>query len=213
MENTNFVDIIRNIGQAGVCLDGDADKALSQLRDIAGLLDRHTPYYDGHALRVCDYSLKIGREMGLSGDDLVTLEIAALFHDVGKITLDKDVLMKTRAINETDRQRLQSHALRGYYILDGFDNLEEAAVAVRSHHESYDGSGYPFGLAADKIALCARIIAVADAYDAMTSKRPYRKAFNRQEAMQEVSRQSGVRFDPQIVGKFIKILVSDAPVR
>jgi HD-GYP domain-containing protein (c-di-GMP phosphodiesterase class II) len=208
MENTNFVDIIRNIGQAGMNLEDDADRALVELREIAGVLDEHIPYYDGHALRVCDYSLKIGKALGISGDDLVTLEIAALFHDVGKITLDKDVLMKSRAINETERQRLQSHALRGYYILEGFENLEAAAVAVRSHHESYDGSGYPFGLAADRIALCARIIAVADAFDAMTSKRPYRKALSRQDAMQELTRLSGVRFDPQIVGKFIKILIS-----
>jgi len=208
MENTNFVDIIRNIGQAGVNLEDDADRALVELREIAGVLDEHIPYYDGHAQRVCDCSLKIGKALGISGDDLVTLEIAALFHDVGKITLDEDVLMKSRAINETERQRLQSHALRGYYILEGFENLEAAAVAVRSHHESYDGSGYPFGLAADKIALCARIIAVADAFDAMTSERPYRKALSRQDAMQELTRLSGVRFDPQIVGKFIKILIS-----
>lgn len=208
MENANYVDIIRNIGQAGVNLDDDADRALIEFREIAGRLDEHIPYYDGHALRVCDYSLQIGKALGISGDDLVTLEIAALFHDVGKITLDKDVLMKQRAIDDNERQRLQSHAIRGYYILEGFDNLEEAAVAVRSHHESYDGSGYPLGLAATRIALCARIIAVADAFDAMTSERPYRKAMKRQEAMQELTRLSGVRFDPQIVGTFIKILVS-----
>lgn len=137
---------------------------------------------------------------------MVILEAAALLHDFGKIGIDEEILLKPSSLTVQEKQEIEKHVLRGYYMLDGFSELEEVIKGVKSHHERYNGLGYPEGLAEDSIPLIGRIIAVVDAYDAMTNDRPYRKARTKQEAIEELKKFSGKQFDPEIVEVFVKIL-------
>jgi HD-GYP domain-containing protein (c-di-GMP phosphodiesterase class II) len=134
------------------------------------------------------------------------LEVAALLHDFGKIGIDEAILMKPQLLTPEEKLEIDMHVMRGYYMLAGFNELIEALRGIKSHHESYDGTGYPEGLAKSQIPLIGRIIAVADAYDAMTSRRPYRKALTHEQAVHELKSNAGTQFDPAIVKIFIKYL-------
>jgi len=202
----NIDSIIDCLGRIVKILHDKPQEALRELREISSMVDDQVPYRDGHNQRVNEYSLRIGRELDLSEKEMVILEAAALLHDFGKIGVDEQILLKPSSLNEEEKIEVGSHVLRGYYILSGFAELEQALKGVRTHHERYDGSGYPEGLERDSIPLIGRIIAVADAYDAMTSERPYRKARTKQEAMDELKKMAGHQFDPAIVKIFLKIL-------
>jgi len=199
-------EIIRCLGRVAKILHHKPEQALKELRNIGSVIDGQIPYHDGHILRVNEYSLRIGRQFGLTDKEMLILEAAALLHDFGKIGIDEDTLLKPSSLTDSERKEVQNHVLRGYYMLQGFEELNEVIKGVRSHHEHYNGSGYPNGLATDKISLIGRIIAVADAYDAMTSDRPYRKARTKEQAIEELMKFSGKQFDPEIVDVFTKIL-------
>ncbi len=179
---------------------------MQELRNIAEKIDKQIPYYDGHIIRVTEYSVMIGRRLGLPEPDMVTLETAALLHDFGKIGVDEELLLLPCKLNGKQRIEIENHVMRGYYILLGFEELQKSLDGVKNHHERYNGTGYPKGAAGDRISLFGRIIAVADAYDAMTSKRPYRKAKTKEQAIAELKRCSGTEFDPEIVDVFLQAL-------
>jgi HD-GYP domain-containing protein (c-di-GMP phosphodiesterase class II) len=148
----------------------------------------------------------IAQEMGFSKEQLVMVEASALLHDLGKIGIDEAILYKPLPLTKEEKEEIDKHVLRGYYILSGFTDIPEILNGVKSHHEFWDGSGYPEGLENGRIPLIGRILAVCDAYDAMTSKRPYRKVFTKAQAIAELRRLSGIQFDKDVVKIFLKSL-------
>ena len=203
-DKVDLDEIIRCLSVVAQTLRENPRKALKDLRKIGEEIDRKIPYRDGHSIRVTDHCLSIAEDLGFSEDEKVVLEVAALLHDFGKIGIDERILLKPSGLDEKEKTEVSMHVMRGYYMLAGFSELIEALRGIRTHHEFYDGSGYPEGLARGDIPLIGRIIAVADAYDAMTSARPYRKALTKQAAIDELKRASGSQFDPAIVKILIK---------
>jgi HD-GYP domain-containing protein (c-di-GMP phosphodiesterase class II) len=180
--------------------------ALKELRQIGRLFDSIVPYRDGHNQRVSRYALAIARELKFSKKELVIVEASALLHDLGKVGIDEQILWKPGPLTNMERKEIQKHVLRGYYILSGFTDISEILKGVRAHHEHWDGTGYPDGLSDGEIPLIGRILAVADAYDAMTSQRPYRQIYTKEEAIAELKKFSGIQFDAKIVEIFLKVL-------
>jgi len=208
-KSINLDEIIRCLSVVATTLQENPREALKDLRQIGAEIDSKVPYRDGHSLRVTDYCLKIADDLGFSEREKVILEVAALLHDFGKIGIDEQLLLKPRKLTRQEKNEVTMHVMRGYYMLAGFSELNEALKGIKTHHEYYDGSGYPEGLMKGEIPLIGRIIAVADAYDAMTSKRPYRKAMTKKEAIEELKRNAGHQFDPAIVKIFVKHLTSE----
>lgn len=206
MEDINLDEIISCLRKITIVLHDRPNEALRELREISARVDSQVPYRDGHNQRVSRFSVKIGKELELSEKEIVILETAALLHDFGKICLDEKILIKPTSLTEREKTEIQQHAIKGYYILAGFAEFEEALDGVRTHHEHYDGLGYPEGLGQEDIPFIGRIIAVADAYDAMTSERPYRGARTKEQAIDELKRCSGKQFDPRVVDAFLNVL-------
>jgi putative two-component system response regulator len=172
------------------------------VRAIADALDAKDDYVHGHARRVSGYSTAIGRRLQLDASLLEQLQLAALLHDIGKIGTPDHILLKPAPLTEEERAIVQLHSERGARMLAGISEMHEVAAAVRHHHERFDGTGYPEGLYGEQIPLPARIIAVADAYDAMTSPRPYCEALDHEAACQQLEQGAGTQFDPLIVRAF-----------
>jgi HD-GYP domain-containing protein (c-di-GMP phosphodiesterase class II) len=170
---------------------------------LADSLEKRDPYTGGHTKRVRDYSTAIGRMLRLDGGKMETLTLAAILHDIGKIGVRDNVLLKEGKLTEDEFASMVRHSLYGADILRHVKGLEDVLAGVRGHHEMYDGSGYPDRLCGEDIPLAARIIAVADTFDAMTTDRPYRKALSFEEAFAELRRCSGRQFDPKVVAAFI----------
>lgn len=161
---------------------------------------------DGHSDRVSEYSVLIGKYMGLSEDDLKTLRIGGLFHDVGKIGVPDSILLKTDKLTDDEYSEIKNHPTIGAHILSTATIFQELIPIVKHHHEKYDGTGYPSKLAGENIPLFARIAAVADTFDAMTSKRTYRNALPLDVVTSEIERCKGTQFDPHIADVFLDIL-------
>jgi putative nucleotidyltransferase with HDIG domain len=174
---------------------------LDTLQVLARALSARDPYTQGHTLRTARYAVAIAREMKADAAALAAIEQAGLLHDLGKIGTPDAVLRKEGPLTAPEQNEMRRHPIIGGKILEGVAFLADAADLVRHHHEHYDGSGYPEGLSGADIPLGARILAVADALDAMTTDRPYHKAMVLSEAVREVERSAGKQFDP---------LVSDA---
>ena len=179
------------------------------LRALAGALEARDVETAGHSDRVVAYSLRLGRELGLAHKDLIGLEQGALLHDIGKIGIRDSVLLKRGALNEKEWEEMREHINHGLRIIHGIDFLKGAAPVVGEHHEKYDGSGYPLGLRAEMIHINARIFAVADAFDAITSDRPYRRAASYEHARLEIAANSRKHFDPTVVNAFLNVPESE----
>jgi putative nucleotidyltransferase with HDIG domain len=162
-------------------------------------------YTQGHSKRVAEYSALMARKLGLSQEDQANLLYAAQLHDIGKIGISEQLLNKPGKLNMVEYETIKTHPSKGVKILEPLDFLGHLLPAVESHHEWYDGSGYPRGLAQDEIPFMARIIAVCDTFDAMTSERSYRKPLPLKIAIQEIKDGSGTQFDPQAVTAFLEI--------
>jgi polar amino acid transport system substrate-binding protein len=200
----NLAELIRYLGSIAEDFEHDSSSALEDLRDISVLIDGRIPYYDGHLLRVRDYTGIIARAIGLSEHELVSAEVASLLHDVGKLAIDYRILLKDSVLNPIEHSIVLKHSVIGYYMLQGFSGFNDALLGIKHHHERFDGTGYPSGYAGQKIPLISRIITVADAYDAMTSERPYRYIMDRDRAQLELKKNSGSQFDPIIVDAFLR---------
>jgi diguanylate cyclase (GGDEF)-like protein len=159
-----------------------------------------------HARRVARMSVAVAREMGLDQQQVLEIEYAAALHDIGKIGVTDSILRKAASLDEAEWKEIRRHSEMGYEILKGIDFLRGAAEIVWAHHERYDGDGYPRGLAGEEIPLGARVFGVVDAFDAMTSRRPYRQAISRERAAIEIARNSGTQFDPQVVDAFLVMI-------
>lgn len=155
-----------------------------------------------HCQRVIYYSLTLGRMMGLSEHELVTLERGVFLHDIGKIHMPDCVLLKPGLLSDTERSVMQQHATIGFEMLRHNPLLADAAEIVLTHHERYNGSGYPMGLSGDDIPLGARICAITDTFDALTSLRPYRTPMSFEDACGYINSERGRQYDPEIVDTF-----------
>ncbi len=174
---------------------------------LAEAIEKRDPYTGGHVRRVVLYSLLLGAEMGLGLEELEKLRLASTLHDIGKIAVPDDVLRKPAPLDAGEAEVMQRHPVDGADIVSRIRELREILPGVRSHHERLDGRGYPDGLTDDEIPPSARIIAVADTFDAMTSKRPYRDALASREAASEIRRGAGTQFCPEVVAAFERLMV------
>ncbi len=159
-----------------------------------------------HLAGVGEWSLRLAKQVGLGADRQSMLAKAALLHDVGKIGLPGGLLMKRRRLSAEERARLGQHVTKGVALLRILDVDEQVVAIVAAHHERWDGMGYPLGMAGEAIPLEARILTIADSYEAMTADRPYRKARPAGEAVNELRREAGRQFDPRLVGLLISLL-------
>ena len=177
----------------------------STLKALTSALEARDAETHGHSERVVSFSLRLGRELGLDAGQLRSLEFGALLHDIGKIGVPDAILRKPGALTEPEWLRMRRHPQLGEQILRGVEFLGGAALVVAQHHEKWDGSGYPLGLRGREIDINARIFAVADAFDAMTSDRVYRRGRPYAEASAELDACAGRHFDPLVVEAFKKI--------
>jgi putative nucleotidyltransferase with HDIG domain len=169
------------------------------IRALALALDARDPYTAGHSERVSTISVTVGRHMGLSEDDLDTLRLGALLHDIGKIGITDDVLRKPGPLTPLEYEAIKQHPVTGARILRSVAFLARHLPIVELHHERPDGKGYPYGRMGDEIPVLARIVHVVDAFDAMTSARAYRPPRSAAEALQELWRYAGSQFDADVV--------------
>lgn len=182
---------------------------LSTVKAFVETIEAKDAYTRGHSENVAMYSMLLGRELGLSEEELEEIHIAALLHDIGKIGIREEVLRKKSSLSDNEYEHIKSHPIISSQIVSNIPNLAPIACIIRHHHESFNGKGYPGGLAGNEIPLGARILAIADAFDAMTSNRQYRDACSREEALSELSHCSGIQFDPELVEAFIRAITCD----
>ena len=173
---------------------------------LADTIDMRDPYTFAHSQRVARYARELAINMGLPDDVVDTIESAARVHDLGKIVVDTSVLTKATALTEAEWEMMKKHPEIGANIVSRFPYYRSGQELVLYHHERYDGRGYPQGIEGDSIPVGARVIAVADAFDAMTTDRPYRRALPLKVALQELERHKGVQWDSQVVEAFIEVL-------
>ncbi|RJQ43933.1 MAG: HD domain-containing protein [Gaiellales bacterium] len=176
------------------------------IKSLAETIDAKDPSTRGHSDWVSKYALMIGRALGFSDDDLEMLRFAGYLHDIGKIGIPDEVLGKPQQLSTEEWRLMKKHPIVSSKILDPVKLPDVIKEAVRHHHERFDGKGYPYGLSGEAIPLEARILAVADAFEAMTSDRPYRKALSDEQAVAELRRCCGSQFDPQVVEYFLRAL-------
>ena len=165
---------------------------------LVGAVEARDPYTSGHSARVTSYSLQLGRATGVPNDGLDIIEMSGLLHDIGKIAIPDKILRKLEKLTDKEQAIVKEHSRIGYRILCHIQGSESVCEAVLHHHERWDGRGYPEGLGGEGISLVSRILAVADTFDAMGSKRPYRPALPVLEILKELEREKGRQFDPKV---------------
>jgi response regulator RpfG family c-di-GMP phosphodiesterase len=169
---------------------------------LAETIEKRDPYTGGHTKRVMNYSLAVGKILGLSKDSLEKLKLSAILHDIGKIGIRDHILLKKGRLEPDELEKMNMHPGYGSEILGHVKQLQKVIPGVRGHHEKYDGTGYPDRLKGENIPLIARIIAVADTFDAITTDRPYRNALSKGDALEELRRSAGTQLDAEIVNAF-----------
>ena len=179
---------------------------LETIRALAAAIDAKDPYTKGHSERVAGTSVVLAQELNLSDKDIENIEYTALLHDIGKIGIADNILGKNSSLTDQEFDKIKEHPIMGAKIIEPVDFLKNSYKAIYHHHERYNGAGYPDGLKEKDIPLSARIIAVADAYDAMGSDRPYRKKLSKDKILNELKDQAGKQFDPEIVKALISVL-------
>jgi len=178
---------------------------MGSIQMLAGAVDEKDPYTRGHSDRVTRYSVAIARELGLPNDEIEKVRISAQLHDVGKIGIEDRILKKPGALTPQEFEIMKTHTTKGANILRPVRQLKEMIPGIELHHESLDGRGYPYGLKGDEIPLTARIIMVADCFDAMTTDRPYQKAMDPEYVVQIINKMANAKFDPKCVAAFTSV--------
>src|SRR4030067_461499 len=182
------------------------DAFLHTAESLAVAIDSRDPYTGGHTRRVEDYSVRLADHLNLSKQEKEELRLAAILHDIGKIGIDDTILRKGAALSEDEELMMKGHPEIGARIRGSVEEMRNIIPGVRYHHERFDGKGYPEGLKGEEIPLYARIISIADAYDSLTTDRPYKKAVDRDAALEEIAKDKSLRFDPFIVDTFYRIM-------
>ena len=177
---------------------------LDSVKMLVVAIEAKDPYMRGHSDRVRKWSRKIAEKLEFSEKNLESLEFGALLHDIGMIPIKDEILQKPDRLSPEEYQYIQEHTLIGTKIVEGVSFFKDKISMIRHHHERFDGSGYPDGLVGESIPLEARIISIADAFDAMTSSRPYRRAMSREDALAELEKAKGKQFDPKILEIFLR---------
>ncbi len=180
---------------------------MASLMDIVEAKD---PYTRGHTDRVVSLALALAKTAGITDEGLKDIRYAAALHDLGKLAVPEDILRKAERLTSEERAIIMEHPLRADAILKHLRFLDAARLMIRSHHERFDGTGYPYGLAGEEIPLGARILAIVDAYDAMTSSRPYRQVMTPQQAFAEIGAGAGAHFDPGLASLFVEMMQARA---
>ncbi len=196
----------RDLQQAHVDLRLAYDETL---RAISALLELKDTETEGHSQRVTEYTVEIGRRIGLPEEQLVDIWRGALLHDIGKVGIPDSILLKPGPLTPEERMVMETHSVIGYKAIEGISFLREASKIVLCHQEKWDGTGYPQGLKGEEIPIGARLFAVADTFDAITSDRPYRAGRSLEVARREILRFSGRQFDPRVVDAFLEITEED----
>lgn len=171
---------------------------------LAEAIEKKDKYTGGHTKRVVHYSMCVAKYLDLSAEELERVRLSAILHDVGKIGVEDSILKKGAPLDAPEWSVMKTHPEQGYDIMSRVEGLKDVIGGMRYHHERWDGQGYPLGLKGEEIPLIARIISVADTYDAMVSTRPYRKGLDPKVAYDEIVRYSGTQFDPRVVEAFVK---------
>lgn len=179
------------------------------MRTVINLVEVKDEYTYGHSERVTALAKLLAGLCALGKDDERDIELAGLLHDVGKLAVRLDILQKPDRLTPAEYELIQHHPVTGAAVLAGVENSERIALAVRHHHERWDGSGYPDGLSGENIPLLARVLAVADAFDSMASRRPYRAMMNWDEIISEIANEAGKQFDPYLANRFVDALQED----
>jgi putative nucleotidyltransferase with HDIG domain len=187
-------------------LESTYDQTLASLMSALDARDRET---EGHSLRVAHLVARMGEALGYSAEHLKVLERGSLLHDIGKIGISDTILHKPGPLSEEEWKIMRLHPDIGAKIVEGIPFLQETIPLIRHHQERWNGTGYPGGLQGEAIPILARIFSVVDAFDALTSKRPYRQKITTMEAVKYLREQSGILFDPNIVSVFEKLVLSD----
>jgi len=175
------------------------------IKTIISTLHEKNPREEAHSKRVSEICIAIGTKLEMKSDEIALLKAISNLHDIGKIAIDDSILNKKGPLDDKEWEQVKKHPEIGYRILSSSPEYAEIAQDILSHHERYDGKGYPRGLVGEEIPLRARIITIADSYDAMISERPYRRSLTHQEAIEEIKRNSGTQFDPALAELFIQI--------
>jgi HD-GYP domain-containing protein (c-di-GMP phosphodiesterase class II) len=191
---------------------------INSIRMLAAAIDAKDPYTRGHSERVARYSVAIGKQLQLTQDDMRNLRISALLHDVGKIGVDDRILRKPGALSEDEFEIMKGHPEKGAAIMGPIVQLSNVIPGMKYHHEKWAGGGYPDGLKGEDIPMQARIVAIADTFDAMTTNRPYQKAMDLNYVVEKIMSFAGTRFDPKVCDAFLRAVKTgdiqvDEPVR
>lgn len=199
-----FYQVHKSVGELYIPMKIDAIG--KTLEAVAQIIDMKHPFTSGHSLRVSRYAMAIALAMGLSHDQVTQIRWAGLLHDIGKLNVPRKILDKPGGLSPAEYKEIQKHAKQTYNIMSMITTLADITMVAAAHHERFDGSGYPFGLKGETIPLGARILSVCDAFDAMTSNRPYRKPLTFEEACVEIKSLAGKQFDPEIVEQSLPLL-------
>ena len=201
------MNLIKDINKELKETNDKLEKAyLETIETLRFTVEAKDTYTRGHSDRVSEYSVLIGKHLGLSEEDLHLLRVGGLFHDIGKIGVPDSILLKTSKLTDDEYSEIKNHPTIGAHILSNATIFENAIPVVKHHHERYDGFGYPSKLAGENIPYLARIAAVADSFDAMTSKRTYRDSMPMDIVIEEIRKNKGSQFDPNIADTFLNIL-------
>jgi HD-GYP domain-containing protein (c-di-GMP phosphodiesterase class II) len=177
---------------------------IETLRELATASDSRDPYTRGHSERVTRFSVEIAKIMGFPPDEIERIRIGALIHDIGKLTISEEILNKPAALTEAEYEVMKTHIIRGYDLLKHIPQLKDIIPGMQFHHEQLDGKGYPHGLKGDEIPMIARIITVADCFDAMTTIRPYQDPAPIEHVLEKIRSAAGVKYDHRIVEALIQ---------
>jgi HD-GYP domain-containing protein (c-di-GMP phosphodiesterase class II) len=202
---SNIEALVRKLKQA---LRQNQELFLETIRTLAAAIDAKDPYTRGHSERVSSYSMAISRHLALSQDEVFRVHIAAILHDVGKLGIRESILNKPGGLSDDEFEIMRQHPAIGAQIMSPIRMLKDIIPGIRNHHETWDGKGYPDRLKGDEIPMVARIIGVADTFDAMTTTRPYQQAMTLEYVLAKMRSMSGSRFDPNVIDAFMAAVES-----